>query len=144
MFKKSSVKARYEESDQMGFIHHSNHIVWMESARMDLFRECGVNYRELENDGFLLPVTKVVVKYVSPAFFDDDIEVRAAFTRISNVRIRIDYLMYRNDGPLVCYGYTEHCFLSRETGKPIRIPDLVRQKMKLSDTASDWETAKLA
>jgi acyl-CoA thioester hydrolase len=140
MVKITKIRARYEESDQMGFIHHSNHIVWMELARMNLFRECGINYRELETKGYILPVTKVVTKYVSPAYFDDEIEIHAAFSRISYAKIRADYLIFRNENDLLCYGYTEHCFLTKEAKRPVRIPEGVYEKLKLSKTVMSWKT----
>lgn len=141
MFHTTRIRARYEESDQMGFIHHSNHIVWIEQARMDLFRECGINYKELEANGFLLPVIKAVLKYVSPAYFDDEILVQAAFTKVSHAKIKIEYQMFRNSRELLCYGYTEHCFLTKEAKKPIPIPEDVKRKLKLSRSAMEWKTA---
>ncbi len=82
----TKIRARYEENDQMGFIHHSKHIVWMELARMNLFRECGVSCRELETNGILLPVTQVITKYASPAYFDNEVYIHAAFTKISHAK----------------------------------------------------------
>ena len=144
MIQITRIRARYEESDQMGFIHHSNYVVWMELARMNLLRECGINYRELETKGFILPVTKIVAKYISPAYFDDEIQIHAAFTSISKVKIRVDYLVFRNEKELLCYGYTEHCFLTKEAKKAIRIPEPIYEKLKLSKTAINWRTNNLA
>lgn len=137
------IRARYQESDQMGFIHHSCHIVWMEQARMDLFRECGIDYRLFETEGYLIPVTRVTAEYVSPAFFDDEILVHAAFTHLTGVQFRIDYQIYRNETRLLGYGYSEHCVLKKSDRKPTRIPLSVRNKIKLSDTAKSWKTANM-
>ncbi len=139
----TKIRACYEESDQMGFIHHSNHTIWMELARMNLFRDCGVNYRELETKGILLPVTKVFTKYVSPAYFDDEIRVHAAFTKITRAKIRVDYLIFRDENELLCYGYTEHCFILKETKKPVKIPEDILNKMKISEDAKNWITNKM-
>lgn len=40
--------AKYYETDQMGIIHHSNYIKWMEEARMDLMEQIGLSYKEME------------------------------------------------------------------------------------------------
>lgn len=40
--------AKYYETDQMGIIHHSNYIKWMEEARMDLMDQIGLSYKEME------------------------------------------------------------------------------------------------
>ena len=34
-------KAQYHETDQMGIIHHSNYVKWMEEARIDFMKEMG-------------------------------------------------------------------------------------------------------
>ncbi|NPV02960.1 MAG: acyl-CoA thioesterase [Brevinematales bacterium] len=138
MIHASDFRARYEESDQMGFIHHSNYIVWMELARIDLLREHGIDYRGLEKQGLLLPVVEIYSKYVSPAYFDDNIKVIAAFTKISLVKIRVDYLIYRNDNILVSYGYTLHCFITKENKKPIKIPSIVYDKIFIDEKALEW------
>ena len=36
--------AKYYETDQMGIIHHSNYVKWMEEARLDLMDQIGLNY----------------------------------------------------------------------------------------------------
>ena len=34
-------KAQYHETDQMGIIHHSNYVKWLEEARIDFMNEMG-------------------------------------------------------------------------------------------------------
>lgn len=139
----TKILARYAESDQMGFIHHSSYIVWMELARMNLFKECGINYRLFEEDGYLIPVTKVMTQYVSPAYFDDEIRVHAAFSRLTGVQFRIDYQIFRDETHLLGYGYTEHCVLRKANRKPTRIPRNIYNKIVLSNTAKSWKTANM-
>ena len=40
--------AKYYETDQMGIIHHSNYVKWMEEARMDLMDQMGAALYGLE------------------------------------------------------------------------------------------------
>ena len=139
----TKILARYAESDQMGFIHHSCHIIWMEQARMDLFRKCGINYRLFEENGYLIPVTKVATQYVSPAYFDDEITVQCAFTRLTGSQFKIDYQLFGNGTQLLGYGYTEHCVLKKANRKPTRIPRNIYNKIVLSNTAKSWKTANM-
>ena len=139
----SKIRARYEESDQMGFIYHSNHIVWMELARMNMFREFGIDLRDMETKGIFLPVVKVIVKYHSPAYFDDEIVVHSAISEIKDYELRIDYMIYRNVKELICYSFTELCFIQKEPRKLIRIPDQVLKNLKISESAKKWITRRL-
>ncbi len=132
------LRARYGESDQMGFIHHANHVVWMELSRINLLRECGVNCRELEIAGILVPVVSVAVKYVSPAFFDDEISVQAAVTRKTRARFRVDYLVCRKNGDLLCHGHTDHCLLDKSSRKPIPIPESIYFSLRIDEPAQAW------
>ena len=47
-------KAQYHETDQMGIIHHSNYVKWMEEARIDFMKELGFGYGEVEKRGLSL------------------------------------------------------------------------------------------
>ena len=53
-------KTHYHETDQMGFIHHSNYVKWMEEARVAFMDEIGLSYRSLEEGGIVSPVTGVI------------------------------------------------------------------------------------
>ena len=41
-------QAQYYETDQMGIIHHSNYIRWMEEARTDVLEQIGLPYDRSE------------------------------------------------------------------------------------------------
>ena len=38
------LRVRYEETDKMGVVYHSNYIVYYEVGRTELFREIGLPY----------------------------------------------------------------------------------------------------
>ena len=71
-------KAHYHETDQMGLIHHSNYVKWMEEARIAFMDELGLSYRSLEESGIASPVTGINVEYKKPVRFDDEIEIRVS------------------------------------------------------------------
>ena len=68
-------KAQYHETDQMGIIHHSNYVKWMEEARIDFMKEMGFGYGEVENRGIVSPVAGVSVSYKKRVLFDDMVEI---------------------------------------------------------------------
>ena len=53
---------QYYETDQMGCVHHSNYIRWMEEARVFLMEQMGCSYRAMEEAGILSPVLEVSCK----------------------------------------------------------------------------------
>jgi acyl-CoA thioester hydrolase len=59
----------------MGFMHHSNYLKYLETARWKLFRHIGIQYSEIEKEGTILPVISVSIKYNHPAHYDQKILV---------------------------------------------------------------------
>lgn len=136
----SRFKVRYAETDQMGVVYYANYFVWMEIGRTNLLRDTGITYKELESRGVILPVAKAYAKYAASSFYDDEIAVHSTVTNLSGPRIRIDYRIYRNDSELVCTGFTEHAFMSRETRKIIRCPEDLAKKVVVPENAEKYLT----
>ena len=56
-------KAQYHETDQMGIIHHSNYVKWMEEARIGYMSRMGFSYKKVEELGVISPVVEISVAY---------------------------------------------------------------------------------
>lgn len=83
----------YSDTDQMGFMHHSNYLRYYESARWELFRELGIPYSELEKEDFILPVVSVSLKYLKPALYDQKIKITTKLASFRGPRLVFDYVM---------------------------------------------------
>ena len=70
------ISVRYAETDAMGVAHHSSYVAWLEEARIEWLRDRGVRYRDLEEQGLFMPVTKVEIAYRRPFRFDDTLVMR--------------------------------------------------------------------
>ena len=88
-----SIRVRYAETDRMGLLHHANYLVYFEQGRTELLRSRGLAYKELEDQGFLLVLTKVEVRYRSPARYDDLLTLKTSVVRTTAVRIDHRYGM---------------------------------------------------
>jgi acyl-CoA thioester hydrolase len=106
----SRLRVRYAETDQMGVVYHSNHFIWFEVGRVELLRELGFSYRDMERDhNCHLAVVDARCRYRAPATYDDEILVR---THIKNVRESVVHFGYEllrvSDGLLIAEGETTH------------------------------------
>lgn len=124
----SSIRVRYAETDRMGLLHHANYLVYFEQARTELLRSFGLSYRELEDQGFLLVITKAEVHYRRPAEYDDLLTIRTTVARTTSVRIDHVYDVYR-DGELIAQGKTTLACVDRE-GRPQALPEPLRAPRK--------------
>jgi acyl-CoA thioester hydrolase len=124
----SLVKVRYAETDQMGVAYHANYFVWFEVARTDWLRTFGVTYRDLEAEGFFLPVIDARCEYRTSARYDDDLRITATARLVSAVRVAFDYEI---TGPsaIVAVGHTVHATLDRQ-GRPVRVPARVKELIR--------------
>jgi acyl-CoA thioester hydrolase len=91
----STVRVRYSETDQMGFVYHPNYLVWCEIARTDFMRELGLSYAELEKAGWLLAVTEVEIRYLASARYDEVIEIRCQLERVQSRSVTFTYQIQR-------------------------------------------------
>ena len=57
------IRIWYKETDQMGFVHHSNYIKYYEEARSAFMRHLGVSYADMEHSGVLMPILHVESDY---------------------------------------------------------------------------------
>jgi len=127
------LKARYAETDQMGVVYHANYLTWFEIGRTEMIRQIGYPYRQIEEQGLLLPVVDLDMKFLKPAYYDDLIRVSTRITDYSNIRLTFEVKIERieredqPEGELLVTGHTKHVWLNR-SWKPTRIdrvaPDL--------------------
>ena len=111
----------------MGIVYYASYLVWFEVGRTDMLRGAGWSYRDMEADGYLLPVLEVNCSYHQPARYDDELDVKTTGTLLSPVRVKFLYDVVRPaDDVLLATGCTVHATLDR-AGKPCRLPDRVHK-----------------
>jgi acyl-CoA thioester hydrolase len=110
----------------MGVVYYANYFVWFEVGRTDLLRQAGWSYRDMEIDGFALPVIAAQCDYKQSARYDDDLEVRTNGALLSPVRVEFTYEVVRPaDNVTLAMGRTVHASLDH-AGRPCRLPERVR------------------
>jgi acyl-CoA thioester hydrolase len=124
------IRARYSETDQMGVVYHANYLVWMEVARVDYCRVAGFRYRDLETEhGVLLAVTEADCRYLSPARYDDEVEIITSLMRVNYRALTFGYELRSvpaegtdEKSRKIATGHTSHIFLNREM-RPTTLPE---------------------
>lgn len=91
------IQVRYTECDPMGVAHHGTYATWFEMGRTELLRECGVRYRDLEDEGVFIVVAKLEIKYKKPARYDDVLILRTTLENLSRAKMEFNYeLVHEN------------------------------------------------
>ena len=114
MIEKSiSVRVRYAETDRMGYVYYGNYAVYFEVARVEMLRELGLSYKQLEDSGIILPVMDYSIQFKKPAFYDDVLTIKTYIRKKPTARIVFDYETLNEDGILLNTAQVTLVFVTR-------------------------------
>jgi acyl-CoA thioester hydrolase len=118
----ASLRVRFAETDAMGIVHHANYLLYFEVGRVELTRQAGVSYADLEAGGHSLAISEIEIRYLASAHFDQIIKVRTQVEDIGSRSIKLAYeIMDEATGQLLVSGTTRQICLDRE-GVVRRLP----------------------
>lgn len=123
------IRVRYQETDQMGVVYHTNIMNWFEWGRTEWIRAYGFTYRELEQDQLMLPVVEAGMKLHKPALYDQRliIKTRVSVLQPMLVRFENEIFAYEDESSKIASGFTEHVWMSAQTRKIIRLDRIAPQ-----------------
>lgn len=124
------VKVRYAETDQMGVVHHGNYPQYLEIARIDWLESLGISYKSMEEEGVMLPVFELNLKYHKPVTFHEDLRVETRLRELPNVKITFDYTVFNSNGEKVTSATSVLVFMDAKTRKPIRCPEYILERLR--------------
>ena len=118
------VRVRYAETDQMGVVYHANHFIWFEVGRVELLRQLGFSYKEMEReDDCFIAVVDARCRYKAPVLYDDEVLVRTHLKNIRDKLIHFGYELVRaGTGELLAEGETTHIVADSHL-KPRPLPE---------------------
>ncbi len=123
----TSIRVRYGETDQMGYVYYGNYAMYYEVGRVESLRQLGLTYRELEEMGVMMPVLENKSKYIAPAKYDDLLKVVTTISEKPGVRIRFEYEIFNQEGTLINQGETLLVFINMKTNRPCRPPEAMEK-----------------
>jgi len=117
-------RVRYAETDQMGVVYYANYLIWMELGRAEYCRAAGIRYRDMElDDGILLAVVEAHCRYLHPARYDEEIEVKTWVGKANQRMVEFQYdIRDAQSGRRLASGETKHMFLGAGM-RPVKLPE---------------------
>ena len=122
-----SLRVRYGETDPMKYVYYGNYAEYLEVARVELFRELGIPYNEIEHQGIWLPVSEFSIKYLKPGLYDEILEIHTYIKKLPGVRIEFDYEIYNSSNEKITEAKTTLFFLDAKKNKVVKCPDFLMQ-----------------
>jgi len=118
----TTFRVMYADTDQMGVMYHGSYVKYLEVARTELMRACGMAYAEMEKSGVMSPILDMHIKYIKPALYDEVLTVKTWISKIKGSRVVFDYEIY-NGEKLLTKAYTTLVFLDAKTRRPSDIKE---------------------
>jgi acyl-CoA thioester hydrolase len=107
----------------MGFVYYGNYAQYYEVGRVEAMRSLGFSYKEMEENGILMPVINLNINYKKPALYDDEIRIVTTVSKLPSVRITFDYECFNQKNELLNTGSVTLVFIDKIKNKPITPPD---------------------
>ena len=117
----TDVVVRYQETDQMGVVYHSNYFVWFEIGRTRLIEQLGFDYLAMEEEGILAPVIDIQASYKTPVRYGQTARVETKISEYNGFRVTYSYKVYTEDNQLSVTGTSTHVCVKKSTFRPISI-----------------------
>lgn len=121
----SQIRVRYAETDQMGVVYYGHYAQYFEVGRAEAIRSLGFSYRALEENGIRMPVTRMEVRYLRPARYDDLLTVRTCVREQPGKYITFFGEIFSEEGRLITTGEVTLAFWSVETERTVEAPQVL-------------------
>ena len=128
MTHRMTVRVYYEDTDLAGIVYYANYLKFIERGRSEWVRSLGIDQGQLRDDtGLVFAVRRVEADYLSPARFDDVLEVETEPLKVGGARLIVSQRVLR--GPELLFEATVMLAVLTETGRAGRLPAEYRQRL---------------
>jgi acyl-CoA thioester hydrolase len=114
-------RVSYADCTVGNHVYYARYLNILEVARGEFFRQIGFSCLSLQEQDTIFQVTECSLKYLKPARYDDELEIRISLSDIRKVRLRFNYEICRGSDLLVTGWTVMVCTGADE--KPKRIPE---------------------
>ena len=121
----TKLRVRYGETDQMGIVHHSEYINYLEIARIEYLRARGMSYQELEDKGYGLPVVSIDINYKKPAKYDDELNLHTSLIEKGRCKLVFQTKIKNSEDILVCSAKVTLVCVKLDLFKPTALPEFL-------------------
>jgi acyl-CoA thioester hydrolase len=118
----TTIRVRYGETDQMGYVYYGFYAMYYEVARVESLRQLGLTYKEIETMGIIMPVLENRSKYLAPGRYDELLTIVTTVREKPGVRIKFEYEIFNEENKPIHQGETLLAFVDKKSGRPRRPP----------------------
>jgi acyl-CoA thioester hydrolase len=122
------VRVRFNETDLQGHVNFGHYLFYFDIGVTEYLKAIGLSYDRLRADGVDMLYLESRARYVSPAYFDEALNIHTRIGHIGNSSMRFDFqAIAASDGRAVAEGHIAVVVVERETRQKIRVPESLRE-----------------
>ena len=125
-----TLRPRYGEVDQMGYVYHANYVGYCHQARTEMLRQFGIEDSELEKNNIMLPVIEMNLRYLKPAKYDELLTIQTNITELPITRLYFKFEIRNEKEELLCTANSTVVFVDSKTRKPMKAPMQITRALK--------------
>ncbi len=126
----TTVRVRYGETDQMGYVYYGVYAMYYEVARVESLRRLGLTYKSIEELGIIMPVLENKSKFLMPARYDELLRIVCIVREKPGIRIKFEYEIFNEENKLIHRGETLLVFVDKNSAKPRRPPQVMEKVLE--------------
>ncbi|MCK7549972.1 MULTISPECIES: YbgC/FadM family acyl-CoA thioesterase [Marinobacter] len=129
------VRVYIEDTDAGGIVFHARYLHYMERARTEWVRACGIGLRAGLADNISYVVQRLTIHYAVPAKLDDELLVTAEPVGFGRVWMDFRQRVFRNvqsadEAVLLASADVRVACVALDSGRPRRLPDNMRELLE--------------
>lgn len=122
-----TLRVYYEDTDLGGVVYYANYLKFIERGRSEALRALAVDQVALKEAGLVFVVRRLLADYLSPARFDDLLEVTTVIESVGGATVAMAQEIRRDGAAL--FRATVQVACMDLSGRPRRLPQQVRARL---------------
>jgi acyl-CoA thioester hydrolase len=120
----------YADIDQMGYMYYGHYARLYEIGRVEALRNLGIRYRDLEEDGIIMPVYENRSRFIMPARYDELLTIKVILKQLPAARIIFEYEIENEEKQKIHHGVTTLVFMDQDKKRIIPCPESILTALK--------------
>ncbi|WP_050465362.1 acyl-CoA thioesterase [Herbaspirillum autotrophicum] len=130
-----SLSTRWMDNDIYGHVNNVHYYSYFDTAVNSFLIEQGV--LDIHHGEVIAFVVETGCTYFGPVAFPDTVHIGFRVVKLGNSSVRYQLALYRNDDQVpAAAGHFTHVYVERASGRPVAIPDAVRQVLAAAMVAA--------
>ena len=122
------LRVRYVEVDAQRHVYFGHYLTYFDAALTEYLRAIGLSYQDMFASGVDMFYAAADCQYKGRARFEDLLHVHARVGDIGNTSFTFEFAIYKQPAEeLVATGKIVAVAVDAGTGKPVRVPDALRE-----------------